>query len=179
MSEDASLATDDVDPNPTTRIAPCTIPAIRHDRHDDSNHRKEASAEDPRHRLRHPLPLADLEAPQHTPELTVSDQGHEEPMRRERQIVEPHRRPRAEGIAGRIFLPDERREQKGRGRDGVACKAEDVDGGKVDRETVRGTPVVVEDGLRVEGGRPAQEAVDIRSPSARAGMPNVLRGQTY
>lgn len=84
-------------------------------------------------------------------------------MRRERQIVESYRRLRAERVARRILPPDERREQEARGRDGVADEAQDVDGGVIDRETVGGASMVVEDGLWVEGGRPTQAADGIRS----------------
>ena len=162
VGQDTSRGTDDVNPSPPTGIVR-SVRALRHDRHDHNDHRKEATTEYARHRLRDPLLLADLEAPEHAPELTVSNQGQDNPMRRERHIVEPHRRLRAERVARRILPPDERGEEEARGRNGVADEAEDVDGWEVDGETVRGAALVVEDGLRVEGGRPTQEAFVIRS----------------
>lgn len=152
--------TDHIDPSPPTSIAPRVL-ALRHDCQDDNDHTEQASTEYPRHRLRDSLPRADPKAPQHPPELTVSDQGHDRPMRRKRQIVEPDRRPGAERVARRILPPDQRGEQEARRRDGVADEAEHVDGRVVDRETVGGASVIVKDDLRVEGGRPTQKAIDI------------------
>jgi len=171
-SGDTSLGTDDVNPSPPTTIAP-RVRALGHDRHHNHDHGKQTSTDYSRHRLRDSLPLADPKAPQHIPELTVSYQGEDDSMRRECQIVESHRRLRAERVARRVLPSDERGGQEARGRDGVAYEAEDVDGGIIDRETVGGAPVIVEDELRIEGGRPTQEAVGIRSSQHAPESPDV------
>lgn len=89
-------------------------------------------------------------------------------MRRERQIIKPNCRLRAERVACRILQPDKRGEEGSGCGDGIGNKAEDIDGGIVNGETMRRAPAVVENRLGVEGGGPTKKAIKIeKSAHAR------------
>ncbi len=99
-------------------------------------------------------------------------------MRSESKIIDSDRWLGTEGVTRRILLPDKGREQKAGGRNTVTCKAEDVNGREVYRKTMGGTSVVVQNGLGVEGRRPAQEAMEHACVSV-ASTSRVNRGPNY
>lgn len=61
-------------------------------------------------------------------------------------------------MSGCILLADQRGVEEGRSRNRIADKAQDVNGRKVNGETMRRFTPPVEDWLRVEGCRPGEGA---------------------
>ena len=99
-----------------------------------------------------------MESPDVGPELTQIQGAHNDCMCGEDDIIQPNGRLRRRLVSLCILLADHRRVEERRGGDGVADKAQNVDGGEVKGKAVSGFALPVEDGLRVEGSRPAQRA---------------------
>lgn len=77
-------------------------------------------------------------------------------MQRVRDVIAPHRRLGLVWVAARVLLAHGGREEEREVVRRVAEQAEHVEEGEVDGEAARGLAAVVEDGLRVARGRPAE-----------------------
>lgn len=95
-----------------------------------------------------------IELPKRRDELRHGNRSNDTSMRREHQVIEAHRG-RQSMVPQGVLPADARRVEEGGVGDEVGDEAEDVNNGEVDRRAAGGFAPHIEDGLWVEGERPA------------------------
>jgi hypothetical protein len=118
-------------------------PSLRPNNPSNTSDSNDTPPPDSQHNPTNLLQFPYLEPPDGGKELTIANYAHDRPMRRKQEVVEPHRRlGRLRMSVCVLALYGGRVEERGCA-DGVACEAEDVEGGEVDCETEGGAAEVV------------------------------------
>lgn len=147
----------DVDPRPVQGRIIITRLAGNDQQHNNQNRRR-TPRNDAQHDPTRALMRRDREPPHRGEELRIHQPAQHDRVRRKCQIVEAHGRVRRERMTRGVLAADGGRVEECGGVEQVAEKPDEIRRGEVDGEAARGAAAVVEDGLRVERGGPADDA---------------------